>query len=146
MNMNKTFSQRKEDAVHNWMIADAKDQILGRFATKVASVLKGKHKPTFTPHIDGGDFVIVVNAGQVRMTADKMETKKYYKFTGYRGHLRETTAAKLREEDPEEMIRLAVWGMLPKGPLGRAMISKLKIYAGAEHPHQAQMPTELKLN
>lgn len=144
--MMKTFSQRKEDAVHAWLLADAKDQILGRFATKVASILKGKHKPTFTPHIDGGDFVIVVNAEQIKMTADKMQKKKYYYFTGYRGHLRESTAQEMKDNSPEEMIRLAVWGMLPKGPLGREMISKLKIYRGGEHPHQAQQPTELKLN
>ncbi len=144
--MNKTFSQRKEDAVNNWMIADAKDQILGRFATQVATVLKGKHKPTYTPHIDGGDFVIVLNADQIQLTADKLEKKKYFYFTGYRGHLRESTAKEMRENDPQEMIRLAVWGMLPKGPLGRQMISKLKIYRGAEHPHAAQKPTVMKIN
>lgn len=144
--MNKTFSQRKEDAVNNWMIADAKDQILGRFATQVATVLKGKHKPTYTPHIDGGDFVIVLNADQIQLTADKLEKKKYFYFTGYRGHLRESTAKEMRENDPQEMIRLAVWGMLPKGPLGRQMISKLKIYRGAEHPHTAQKPTVMKIN
>lgn len=141
----KTFSQRKEDVQHAWLLADAKDQILGRFATRVASILKGKHKPTFTPHIDGGDFVIVVNADQVRLTSDKMERKKYYYFTGYRGHLRESTAQQMQDNSPEEMIRLAVWGMLPKGPLGREMISKLKIYKGPEHPHKAQQPKELKL-
>ncbi len=144
--MNKTFSQRKEDAVNNWLIADASNQILGRFATQVATVLKGKHKPTFTPHIDGGDFVVVVNAEKIQLTKDKMEKKKYYYFTGYRGHLRESTAKDMRENSPEEMIRLAVWGMLPKGPLGREMISKLKIYKGAEHPHAAQKPTEFKIN
>ena len=144
--MNKTFSQRKEDAVNNWVIADAKDQILGRFATQVATVLKGKHKPTYTPHIDGGDFVIVLNADQIQLTADKLEKKKYFYFTGYRGHLRESTAKEMRENDPQEMIRLAVWGMLPKGPLGREMISKLKIYRGAEHPHTAQKPTVMKIN
>lgn len=144
--MNKTFSQRREDAVHNWMVANAENQILGRFATQVASVLKGKHKPTFTPHIDGGDFVVVINAEKIQMTKDKLEKKKYYYFTGYRGHLRESTAKEMRQNDPEEMIRLAVWGMLPKGPLGREMISKLKIYRGAEHPHAAQKPTEMKIN
>ncbi|MCC7459802.1 MAG: 50S ribosomal protein L13 [Proteobacteria bacterium] len=142
----KTYSQRREDTVHNWMVANADNQILGRFATQVASILKGKHKPTFTPHIDGGDFVVVINAEKIQLTKDKLETKKYYYFTGYRGHLRESTAKDMRQNDPEEMIRLAVWGMLPKGPLGREMISKLKIYRGAEHPHAAQKPTELKLN
>lgn len=141
----KTYSQRKEDAAHDWKVADAKGQVLGRFATQVASILKGKHKPTFTPHIDGGDFVIVVNAEKVVLTSDKMDKKMYYYFTGYRGHLRESTAKNMVQNEPEEMIRLAVWGMLPKGPLGREMISKLKIYRGAEHPHKAQMPTELKL-
>jgi len=144
--MMKTYSQRKEDVVHNWLIADANDQILGRFATQVASVLKGKHKPTFTPHIDGGDFVVVINAEKIQMTKDKLEKKKYFYFTGYRGHLRESTAKEMRQNDPEEMIRLAVWGMLPKGPLGREMISKLKIYRGAEHPHAAQKPTTMKIN
>jgi large subunit ribosomal protein L13 len=144
--MMKTYSQRREDTVHNWMVANADNQILGRFATQVASILKGKHKPTFTPHIDGGDFVVVINAEKIQLTKDKLETKKYYYFTGYRGHLRESTAKDMRQNDPEEMIRLAVWGMLPKGPLGREMISKLKIYRGAEHPHAAQKPTELKLN
>lgn len=141
----KTYSQRKEDAKHEWKVADANGQVLGRFATQVASVLKGKHKPTFTPHIDGGDFVIVLNADKVVLTSDKMDKKMYYQFTGYRGHLREATAKHMVQNEPEEMIRLAVWGMLPKGPLGREMISKLKIYRGAQHPHQAQMPTELKL-
>ncbi len=144
--MMKTYSQCTADVVHNWLVADANDQILGRFATQVATVLKGKHKPTFTPHIDGGDFVVVVNAEKIQLTKDKLEKKKYYHFTGYRGHLRETSAKDMRNDDPEEMIRLAVWGMLPKGPLGREMISKLKIYRGAEHPHQAQMPTPMKLN
>ena len=143
--MMKTFSQRKEDAVNNWLVADAKDQILGRFATQVATVLKGKHKPTYTPHIDGGDFVIVLNADKIQLTKDKMDKKMYYYFTGYRGHLRESTAKDMRENSPEEMIRLAVWGMLPKGPLGRAMISKLKIYKGEEHPHKAQMPSVMTI-
>ena len=144
--MKTTFSQRKEDAVHDWKVADATDKVLGRFATQVASILKGKHKPTYTSHIDGGDFVIVINAEKIVMTADKLDKKKYYYFTGYRGHLRESTARQMRDNDPEELIRLAVWGMLPKGPLGREMVSKLKIYKGAEHPHQAQKPTELKIN
>ena len=143
--MNKTYTLKKEEAKPQWLLANAKDQVLGRFASQVASILKGKHKPTFTPHMDSGDFVIVLNASKIRMTADKMNTKMYYNFTGYRGHLREMLAKDMLKDDPEEMIRLAVWGMLPKNTLGRRMLLKLHVYGGAEHPHIAQKPESIDI-
>ncbi|MFH1018087.1 MAG: 50S ribosomal protein L13 [Pseudomonadota bacterium] len=137
----KTYSQRKEDAVRNWRVMDAEGKVLGRLATQIAIILRGKDKPTFTPHIDGGDFVVVVNADKVVLTRNKLNTKIYAHFTGYRGGLKTRPAKEMLEKDPEEMIRLAVWGMLPKGPLGRDIIKKLQIYKGPSHPHAAQKPT-----
>ncbi len=130
-------------AQRQWYVLDLEGQILGRAATKIASVLRGKHKPTFTPNVDMGDFVIVLNADKVRLTGDKLGGKKYRYHTGYPGGLRETTADKLLEKHPDRVIRKAVWGMLPKGPLGRRMIRKLKIYTGTEHAHTAQQPRTL---
>jgi large subunit ribosomal protein L13 len=140
-----TSSLRKEDAVRNWRIVDADGQVLGRLATQVAVALRGKDKPVFTPHVDCGDFVVVVNAGKVKLTGNKLETKTYAYHTGYRGGLRSRSAGQMMKEDPEEMIRLAVWGMLPKGSLGRQIITKLKIYRGAEHPHAAQKPAPMTI-
>ena len=129
-----------------WYVIDAEGVALGRLATKVATVLKGKHKATFTPHIDCGDFVIVVNADKVKLTGNKLMDKKYYNHSGYPGGLRERNAKTMIEKYPEEMVERAVKGMLPKGRLGRAMAKKLFVYAGAEHKQQAQQPIEMKVN
>jgi len=123
-----------------WHLIDADGQILGRLASQVASILRGKHKPTFTPHVDTGDCVVVVNAAKIRLTGDKLNQKTYYRHSGYRGGLKATLARHLMEREPEEIIRKAVTGMLPKTPLGHAMLKKLHVYKGAEHPHRAQTP------
>jgi large subunit ribosomal protein L13 len=143
----KTTWLTKEAATaqREWWVVDLSDQILGRAATRIASVLRGKHKPSFTPNQDAGDYVIVLNAEKVRLTGKKLDGKIYRYHTGYMGSMREASAGKMRERRPEEMIRLAVWGMLPKGPLGRRMIKKLKIYRGGEHEHTAQKPREMGL-
>ena len=142
----KTYMQRKEDVVRNWYVIDAEGQTLGRLATKVASVLRGKHKPTYTPHVDGGDFVIVVNANKVKLTGNKLNDKIYYNHSRYTGGLRERTAKEMIEKYPVEMIERAVKGMLPKGRLGRQMYKKLFVYAEGDHPHSAQKPTALKMD
>ena len=142
--MKNSYMQKKEEIVRNWYVIDATDMNLGRLATKVAHVLRGKHKPTFTPHMDCGDFVIVVNASKINLTGDKLDKKIYYNHSGYTGGLRERTARVMRESYPTEMIERAVKGMLPKGRLGRQMYKKLFVYAGAEHPHMAQKPVEMK--
>lgn len=144
--MKNSYMQKKEDLVRNWYVIDADGLTLGRLAAKVAHVLRGKHKPTFTPHIDCGDNVIVVNASKVNLTGDKLDKKIYYNHSGYTGGLRERTARVMKENYPVEMVERAVKGMLPKGRLGRQMYKKLFVYAGENHPHAAQMPTELKLN
>jgi len=142
----KTYSQRKEDVQREWRIVDAQNRVLGRMATRIAVSLRGKDKATFTPHIDGGDFVVVINAEKVALTGDKLQKKMYRYHTGFRGGLKSCNAEEMRSKKPEEMIRLAVWGMLPKGPLGRQLIRKLKVYKGSEHPHEAQKPTPLTIN
>ena len=141
-----TFMQKKETVERKWYVIDAEGVTLGRLATKVATVLKGKHKATFTPHIDCGDYVIVVNADKVRLTGNKLMDKKYYNHSGYPGGLRERNAKTMIEKYPVEMIERAVKGMLPKGRLGRQMGKKLFVYAGAEHQQQAQKPIEMKVN
>jgi large subunit ribosomal protein L13 len=123
-----------------WYVIDAEDQILGRLATRVASVLRGKHKPTFAPHVDCGDYVVVVNADKVKLTGNKEAAKEYYRYSGYAGGLKVRTAAEVRAEQPERMITQAVKGMLPKNRLARDVISKLKVYGGGEHPHEGQKP------
>ena len=128
-----------------WWIVDLKGQTLGRAATQIAHVLRGKHKATFTPHIDDGDFIIAINVAEAELTGRKWEQKRYYRHTGFVGGLKEESAAKLRERKPEELLRRAVKGMLPRGPLGRAQLRKLKVFAGGEHTHEAQQPTELTL-
>ncbi|MBQ9181509.1 MAG: 50S ribosomal protein L13 [Bacilli bacterium] len=143
--MKNTYMQKKEEIVRNWYVIDAEGQNLGRVATKVAHILRGKHKPTYTPHVDTGDFVIVVNASKVNLTGNKLDSKIYYNHSGYTGGLRERTARTMLEKYPEEMIERAVKGMLPKGRLGRQMYRKLFVYAGSEHPHMAQKPVEMKL-
>lgn len=142
--MKNTFMQKKEDVVRNWYVIDAEGVNLGRLATKVATVLRGKHKPTYTPHIDCGDCVIVINAEKVNLTGNKLNDKIYYNHSGYTGGLRERTAKEMIENYPVEMVERAVKGMLPKGRLGRQMYTKLFVYAGSEHPHAAQKPQELK--
>ena len=131
--------------MRQWFITDARDKVLGRLASHVATILRGKHKPTFTPHVDGGDFVVVVNAKQVRLTGRKLDQKQYIRHSGYPGGLRTDTARYLLEKHPDRVLRAAVKGMLPKGPLGRRMLSKLKVYPGSEHPHSAQKPTALEI-
>ena len=141
-----TFMEKKETVERKWYVIDAEGQTLGRVATKVATVLKGKHKPTYTPHVDCGDYVIVINASKVNLTGNKLEDKMYYNHSGYTGGLRERNAKTMIEKYPEEMIERAVKGMLPKGPLGRQMIKKLFVYAGDTHNQQAQKPIEMKVN
>ncbi len=141
-----TFMEKKETVERKWYVIDAEGQTLGRVATKVATVLKGKHKPTYTPHVDCGDYVIVINASKVNLTGNKLEDKMYYNHSGYTGGLRERNAKTMIEKYPEEMMERAVKGMLPKGPLGRQMIKKLFVYAGDTHNQQAQKPIEMKVN
>ncbi len=139
----KTFVPKQKDVEQKWYVVDATDQILGRLASRIATVLRGKHKPIFTPHLDTGDFVVVVNAARVKVTGKKTEQKRYYRYTGYPGGLRVEEYRKLMKEKPERVLRHAVWGMLPHNSLGRKLLKKLKIYPGAEHPHQAQQPEPL---
>ncbi len=145
MNSNKTYSLRKEDAVRNWYLVDAKNKILGRLATEIAKRLRGKTKPDFTPHVDNGDFIVVINAEQVRTTGNKLEDKKYYRHTGYPGGIKETSLKELLQKKPEQILYKSVKGMLPKTRLGRAQLKKLKIYSGPDHPHQAQTPAVLDI-
>ena len=141
----RTFSARPADVKRDWYVIDAENQVVGRLASQIASVLRGKHKPEFTPHVDTGDFVIVVNADKARFTGKKETDKVYFSHTGYPGGVKETTPAKTRLKKPEFILQNAVKGMLPKGPLGRSMLKKLKVYSGPEHPHGAQVPKELAL-
>ncbi len=141
-----TFMEKNETVDRKWYVVDAEGVTLGRLATKVAVILKGKHKATYTPHIDCGDYVIVINAEKVKLTGNKLMDKKYYNHSGYVGGLRERNAKTMIEKYPEEMIERAVKGMLPKGPLGRQMAKKLFVYAGPEHKQQAQKPIELKVD
>ncbi|MCK4425735.1 MAG: 50S ribosomal protein L13 [Deltaproteobacteria bacterium] len=129
-----------------WYVVDASDRVLGRLASQIATRLRGKHKPIFTPHLDTGDFIIVVNANKIRLTGEKLDKKLYYRHSGYLGNLKTVTARKLLETKPEKVIQLAVKRMLPKNRLGRSQLKKLKIYAGPQHPHQAQVPEQLQLN
>ena len=141
----KTFMLRKEDVEHNWYVIDAEGKTLGKVATLAASVLRGKNKPTFTPHVDCGDNIIIINAEKVVLTGDKLNQKMYYNHSGYPGGLRERTAGVMKEKYPVEMVERAVKGMLPKGRLGRQMYKKLFAYAGNEHKHQAQKPQKLEV-
>jgi large subunit ribosomal protein L13 len=143
--MMKTYQTKKEEIEHRWYLVNANGKVLGRLATELVKILRGKNKPTYTPHQDTGDFVIVVNAGKVTLTGKKMKDKIYYHHTGYPGGIKEINAEKLLAKKPTEMIRMAVKGMLPKTSLGRQMIRKLKIYAGPNHPHEAQKPIPLEL-
>ncbi len=141
----KTVSAKKQDIMKKWLLIDANGQILGRLASEVASLLRGKHKPIFTPHVDTGDYVIVINAEKVRLTGRKPDQKVYHHHTGHPGGLRAITAGSFLKEDPERLMRKVVQGMLPKTSLGHAMLKKLKVYKGAEHPHQSQQPAVYKV-
>ncbi len=140
----RTVFAKKGEIAKKWYLVDAKDAILGRLATKIAVYLRGKHKPIFTPHIDTGDFVIVVNAEKVKLTGKKLDDKLYYRHSGYPGGFKAENARKRFKEKPETIIMDAVWGMLPKNRLGRAMLKKLKVYRGSEHPHEAQKPEPMQ--
>jgi len=140
----RTFSPRPSDVERTWYVVDAADMVLGRLATRVAHVLRGKHKPTFAPHIDMGDHVIVVNAAKVRLSGTKGEKKMHYRHSGYPGGLKSISFGRLLDERPERLVEQAVRGMLPKNTIGRAQIRKLKIYAGPDHPHAAQQPKTLE--
>jgi len=141
----KTFSAKPHEVVRDWFVVDATDKVLGRVATEVARRLRGKHKPEFTPHVDTGDFIVVVNVEKLRVTGNKAEDKKYFRHSGYPGGITETNFTKLQQRFPDRVLQKAVKGMLPKGPLGYAMIKKLKVYAGGTHPHSAQQPKQLDI-
>lgn len=143
--MNKTYFAKPEDVKKDWYIIDAEGQVLGRLAAKIATLLRGKNKPIFTPHVDTGDFVVVVNAEKVKLTGKKLMKKNYAMHSGYPGGLRVANAKTMLERKPEDVIKLAVRGMLPKNILGRKLLKKLKVYRGPEHPHKAQMPKEITL-
>jgi large subunit ribosomal protein L13 len=141
----KTGFAKKENVERKWNVIDAKDQVLGRLAAEIARRLRGKHKPTYTPHIDTGDYIIVVNADKIRLTGNKLDKKIYYRHTGYPGGLKSITANKLLQRKPERVLEHAVKGMLPKNRLGRRMYKKMKVYIGPDHPHEAQQPEVLTL-
>ena len=143
--MTKTFSAKPQDVRHDWYVVDASDKVLGRLAAEIARRLRGKHKPEYTPHVDTGDFIVVVNAGKVKVTGAKGSDKMYYRHSTYPGGGTETSFDKMQGRFPGRALQIAVKGMLPKGPLGYAMIKKLKIYAGGEHPHSAQQPKPLEI-
>jgi large subunit ribosomal protein L13 len=141
----RTFSAKPEEVKHGWYVVDATDKVLGRLATEIARRLRGKHKAIYTPHVDTGDYIVVVNAEKLRVTGAKAEDKKYYRYTGYPGGIRETTFGKMHARFPHRALEMAVKGMLPKGPLGYAMLRKLKVYGGGTHPHVAQQPKNLEI-
>ncbi|HXH72841.1 MAG TPA: 50S ribosomal protein L13 [Mariprofundaceae bacterium] len=142
----RTWTVRPGDIERKWYIVDAEDLVLGRLATQIATVLRGKHRPQYTPHADCGDHVIVINADKIRVTGNKETQKVYHHHTGYIGGLKSISLDKQRQKFPERIIEAAVKGMMPRGPLGRAMLKKLKVYAGSDHPHAAQQPEALNLN
>lgn len=141
----KTFSAKPLEVTREWYVIDATDKIVGHLAAEIAARLRGKHKPEYTPHVDTGDFIVVINASKMKMSGDKAKNKRYYRHTGYPGGIIETTFEKMQQRHPGRALEIAVKGMLPKGPLGYAMIKKLKIYAGEEHPHTAQQPKNLDI-
>lgn len=143
----KTYTQKKKEIEHRWYLVDAEGVVLGRLASKVAQLIRGKHKPTFTPHMDGGDYIVVINAEKVLLTGRKMEQKQYFRHTGYMGHERFTSVQDLLKKHPERVIKKAVFGMLPKSSLGKQTLrQKLKVYAGPDHPHAGQSPTQVELS
>jgi len=141
----KTFSAKPHEVQRDWFVVDATDKVLGRLAAEIAQRLRGKHKAIYTPHVDTGDFIVVVNAGKLRVTGDKADQKKYFRHSGYPGGIYERSFTEMQQQFPERLIEKAVKGMLPKGPLGYAMLKKLKVYASAEHPHAAQKPQVLEI-
>jgi len=141
----RTYSPKPGDITREWHVIDATDVVLGRLAVESATLLRGKHKPTFAPHVDGGDFVIVINAAKVSLSGSKRENKLAYRHSGYPGGLRSTAYGELLEKDPRRAIEKAVWGMLPKNRLSRQLLTKLKVYAGPNHPHQAQQPQQFQI-
>ena len=141
----RTYSPKPGDVQRQWHVIDATDVVLGRLAVQVATLLRGKHKPTFAPHVDGGDFVVVINAGKIALTGDKRTSKLAYRHSGYPGGLRSTTVGELLDKDPRKAVEKAVWGMLPKNRLSRQLLRKLKVYAGPDHPHAAQQPQEFAI-
>ena len=142
----KTYSAKSGEVSHDWYVVDASGKTLGRLAAEIAHRLRGKHKPEFTPHVDTGDYIVVVNAGKVRVTGNKMKDKMYHRHTGYIGNLKSVPLEKLLAQAPERAIEFAVKGMLPRNPLGRKMLSKLRVFAGPEHSHEAQQPQPLDIN
>lgn len=145
MNSSKTYSLRKEEAVRNWYVVDAKDKILGRLSTEIATRLRGKNKPDYTPHVDNGDFIVVINVDKIKTSGNKQNDKKYYRHSGYPGGIKEVSLRELQSKKPNEVLYRSVRGMLPKNRLSRAQLKKLKIYAGPEHPHKAQQPAVLDI-
>ncbi|HET7922535.1 MAG TPA: 50S ribosomal protein L13 [Gammaproteobacteria bacterium] len=141
----KTFSAKPETVKRDWYVVDAAGKTLGRLSTEIARRLRGKHKPEYTPHVDTGDYIVVINAEKIHVTGNKLQDKMYHRHTGYIGNMKHTSLGKLLQEHPERAIETAVKGMLPKNPLGRAMFRKLKVYAGAEHKHSAQQPQTLTI-
>ena len=141
-----TYSAKPADVAHDWYVIDANGRTLGRLATEIANRLRGKHKPEFTPHVDTGDYIIVVNAEKIRVTGNKLKDKMYHRYTGYIGNLKSVSLEKLLDDAPERALQHAVKGMLPKGPLGRKMLGKLRVFAGPEHNHAAQQPIPLDVN
>lgn len=141
----KTYFATNETIEHKWYLVDASNQVLGRLASQIAKYLRGKHKPEYTPNVDAGDYIVVINAAQVKVTGKKELEKVYYHHSGYPGGIKEINFASLQAKDPRKVIELAVKGMLPKNPLGRAMLRKLKVYSDAEHPHKAQQPEKIDL-
>jgi large subunit ribosomal protein L13 len=141
----RTYSAKPGEVNNDWYVVDAQGKVLGRLAAQIATRLRGKHKPEYTPHVDTGDYIVVVNAAKIRVTGNKAEDKKYYRHTGYPGGIREINFAKLHAKYPGRVLQKAVKGMLPKGPLGNAMLKKLKVYAEGAHPHSAQQPKALEI-
>jgi large subunit ribosomal protein L13 len=141
----KTFSAKPQESWHSWYVVDGSNKVLGRLATEIARRLRGKHKPEYTPHVVTGDYIVVINADKIVLSAEKAGKKTYYRHTGYPGGVYETTFKEMQQRHPGRALEIAVKGMLPKGPLGYAMIKKLKIYAGSEHPHSAQQPKVLDI-
>lgn len=142
----KTFSAKPEEVRRDWYLVDATDKTLGRLSTEIARRLKGKHKPEYTPHVDTGDYIVVVNAEKIRVTGNKLKDKMYYRHTGYIGNLKSMPLEKMLKETPERVLQFAVKGMMPKNPLGRKMLAKLRVFAGPEHSHTAQQPIPLDIN
>jgi large subunit ribosomal protein L13 len=142
----KTFSAKPDEVRRDWFLVDADGKTLGRLSTEIARRLRGKHKPEYTPHVDTGDYIVVVNADKIRVTGNKMKDKKYHRYTGYVGNLKTMSLEKLMQETPERALQYAVKGMLPRNPLGRKMFAKLRVFAGPEHTHAAQQPVPLEIN